>query len=714
MANNDLTWIDQQLRDVAVPAHALDRLREIAALGDRELDHLIRAQPLPAGVMDRLRVIGTQADVEVDQELQHVGLPDGLIPRLRRGMKWQVWRTWLAQVAVAASLMLALGGSIYLLGTTMQPLGAVGDPHNNVVQATPGARDAIPPSVVPAPGINGGKSSVVVVPTPHPAPLTPVPSPNESIVVTPINSPKTANHSTSDNDPVPDNRPPGVDVLSQMYSQTPDLRVIPSLAPHGVSGPRVRGYDLMFEQVHGVHPAVQPAKNSLLRESRVPIWTATSSYEATWRAIRSRQPLIASQVRVEDFLAAMDYDFPPPQSGELALRTAGGPYPFAWAQPTQSLLQIGAQAGKFHRGLDVGVHLTLAVDASAEMLSGGRWDVARRSIADLAEQMTSKDRLTIVVFDGAAKMIAQYADRQAVVSDIIPKLNGLAPRGVADVAVGLELAAPLSYAKPPAAQVDDDAPARSNRLVLLTDGLIRVDSATLARSKKLLAPALAAGVALEVIDVRADVVANPQLRELAQVASVEVRHAPTLHDLNGRLRAAIAGRNQVVADSVSLKVNFNPEAVESYRLIGHDATSIAGLEPGQLEGELRAEEAATALYVVELKPDGSDDVATVELSWREPGSEQVHRIKQPVGRLQFAPSWMETPLSLQTAAIAAETAEILRGSYYLQNVPRALDQVADLARQANPALQNRASFFQLKSLIDAARAARISGPARGA
>jgi Ca-activated chloride channel family protein len=248
------------------------------------------------------------------------------------------------------------------------------------------------------------------------------------------------------------------------------------------------------------------------------------------------------------------------------------------------------------------------------------------------------------------------------------------------------------------------------RLLLLTDGIGWIDPNALPRTKQLLEQTVAAGVDWEVVDVRPDEVADPRLDALAKIGDGSgpqmVRHAQSGRAIAAELREALTGQRDVVARSVGMTVTFNPDAVESYRLIGHDSSIAGGLISGPLVADLHAGDAATALYEVELKPDGADSVATVDVSWQEPGNENVHHLKQSIGRLQFAPSWTETPLSLQLAALAAKTAEILRSSYFVPTGPRPLDQVAELADRANDALRSRDSFRQLRALIDAARAPR--------
>jgi hypothetical protein len=158
-----------------------------------------------------------------------------------------------------------------------------------------------------------------------------------------------------------------------------------------------------------------------------------------------------------------------------------------------------------------------------------------------------------------------------------------------------------------------------------------------------------------------------------------------------------------------MKITFNPDAVSRYRLIGHELNTDGGLSGASLQQDLRSGQAATALYEVELKPDGPTDVAFVEVSWRDPVGDVPRHIRQPVGRLQFLTSWRECALPLQTAAVAAEIADVLRSSNVLPANAHVLDQVAVLAADMNPALSNRPEIIRLKQLIWQARTAK---PAR--
>jgi len=246
-------------------------------------------------------------------------------------------------------------------------------------------------------------------------------------------------------------------------------------------------------------------------------------------------------------------------------------------------------------------------------------------------------------------------------------------------------------------------------MVLIADGLDPIDDRSLPRLRSLLHQAIDAGVKWEMIGLGQDAECSPQWDELAEIGGHTVRHANTADELFQRLSETLAGQSQVVAASVEMKVTFNPDAVSRYRLIGHELNSDGGLSGASLQEDLRSGQAATALYEVELKPDGPTDVAFVEVSWRDPVGDVPRHIRQPVGRLQFLTSWRECALPLQTAAVAALAADVLRSSNLLPANARVLDQVAGLAADMNPALANRSSVIRLKQLIGQARTAK---PAR--
>src|SRR5262249_20592515 len=131
-------------------------------------------------------------------------------------------------------------------------------------------------------------------------------------------------------------------------------------------------------------------------------------------------------IRVEEFLAAMDYRFAPPEQETLAIRTAAGPSPFAPAG-TQ-LLQVAVQAGPAAPRDFQPQHVVLALDVSASMRHGGRWELVRRAALRWMRELRPLDELSIIVFRSEAEIIVSGA--KAADADIVrQRLAEVQPTG---------------------------------------------------------------------------------------------------------------------------------------------------------------------------------------------------------------------------------------------------------------------------------------------
>ena len=277
----DDAWIDEQLRDVSLPAELLPRLREIAALGDRELDHALCDVATPPALLDRLHAIGSLTDTDIDDDARHVSLPIGGAPRLRRSLHLQAWQGRLARLAIAASLALLIGGAGWLFtkdfraGEDLPPQRAIVPPLASSHQYPAKPRPAdLQPSQKPL------SSPIDRDPQWAKRPDLPPNWPADGPTVFQASQPQVAvlpGSRGADDEPSPPTpvesdaalNPAEVLGNSSLVTQ-PDLRVARGTARRGIAGPRVKGYDLLFEFRYGEHPVVHPGASAALLESRIP------------------------------------------------------------------------------------------------------------------------------------------------------------------------------------------------------------------------------------------------------------------------------------------------------------------------------------------------------------------------------------------------------------------------------------------------------------
>lgn len=694
----DNQWIDEALRNVAVPKSVAVRLNEIGTCSDSDLDAALRGSPPRAVLRDRLLAIGTLTDQDLADELRDVPVSSDLLARCReipslepvtglpllRRVSWLEARPWL-QYAMAASLLLFLGGwGVRQFGSaTQQPL----QPTVAAVPVQPNTwvlEDPIDPEQLrPLP--------IVAYPEPFPPSL---PNRSPSLAIGPL--------SHADQpipNPVSPNKAAGPLNERDIFGTNPGSQTLPDLVSvhepegRGLRPPNVREFDLLFLLRHGVHPFVSPSAHADLAKVQVPLVNSTASFQRALEKARQpeavREDLRPEDVRVEEFLAAMDYEFPRPASSaspDLSLTTAAGVSP--WSNNGLGLMQIGVQAGNIARSPKSAAHLLLAIDTSAAMGRPGAWNLLCRELRANFAELLPADRVSILLVGERPRMLGRDLTAEQAL-DLLPKLVATTTRGNANLAAGLtELVSAL--------KTSAETTKLPTRVVLLTSGMLHLDQPQLERWGEEIRPFFAEGKnSLDVVDLRQNEVLDPFLVALASWGRKPVQRANQERQLDLQLREILSGQPQVVAHDVSLRINFVPQAVSLYRLLGHEASAVSNLIPLEWQTDLRSGETATALFEIAVRPNGPEIIAHATLEWRDKAG-KLHTRKQPISRLQFAPSFAEAPRSLQLAALAAETAEVLRGSYFAPVASHDLDQVRSIGQRLPQRTRQTMSYRQLE------------------
>ncbi len=194
-----------------------------------------------------------------------------------------------------------------------------------------------------------------------------------------------------------------------------------------------------------------------------------------------------------------------------------------------------------------------------------------------------------------------------------------------------------------------------------------------------------------------------------------------LDDLDEARRVLVeelTGTLQTVAEEARAQVEFDPEVVERYRLLGYENRDLADehfRDDTADAGEIGAGHTVTALYEVKLREQATGragrrayrdaPVATLRLRWRPDGAEEFVERERPLLLGELAESWDAAPAALRLAGLAAELAELLRGSYWARE--GSLDDVFRRLQRLQPELAGDERAAELAAM--AGRAARLSG-----
>jgi Ca-activated chloride channel family protein len=165
----------------------------------------------------------------------------------------------------------------------------------------------------------------------------------------------------------------------------------------------------------------------------------------------------------------------------------------------------------------------------------------------------------------------------------------------------------------------------------------------------------------------------------------------------------LQGTLQVIAKDAKIQVDFNPNAVYSYRLLGYENRAVADLDfrnNAVDAGEVGAGHSVTALYELYLNPEGSEDVATVRVRYEDPDTHAVAEISQTFKQSEFQADFGRTSPRFQLAAAVAQYAEMLRQSPWTWE--ESPDQVLQLARGVQYQLPFDPDVNEFVSLVERA------------
>jgi Ca-activated chloride channel family protein len=751
--------LDGQLADIAVPADLAARIKRSLIPSRPEIDAWICRVPVPETLACELASI--PHDDLLEEQLRSVPVPLALSPALRRvTVRQRAVRLvrYLSRLSLAATLFVALSAALAALvaapivevvGLPVRPVAEFPLIYNGpltveaeFVADRPPPQDDLPSEIQPSPiwvAGNTGRANDSEAPgdddldspysdTPFsdsqyvsaytPVTLTSTPTAGlaSRLVTSPDLSPwAQAREVDAWTALLASGLRPMDDVVllrhgilgSPQYAEDrlPQIDLPVLTVARGIAPPLVRGVDRRFFLKHRVFPPVSPAAGSALETVAVPLVTHGDAVERLARELAAGRRPAGDTVRIEELLASVDYGFPAAPRGKLSLRTAAGPSPFE--QPGTGLLQIGVQAGDLARRSQRATHLVLAIDLSHSVGRDGRLPLLAEGVTSILSQMNDLDRLSLVVFGDA--IIHEVSLLTRADADTVRQLvNSWTARGGTDLALGLQRGASLA--------LTEAAPGAAQRLVLVTDSRGDMPAQMHDRILELLAAVHAQGVRLDVIELDGNRLADPSFTDWAATAGGEVRRADSVRELSLVLLEALAGQPPLVATDAQLTVKFDPRAVAAYRLIGHEANPLADITPVAVEANLAAGEVATALFEVWFTTADRDEIAQAEVVWHDEAG-QSQRLQRRISRVQFAPTFAESPRSLQAAAIVAEIGQELRGSRgALRELglrpgnSAGMAGVLSLAGECSSALAEQGDFA---SLVEIARrlAGRVNRPA---
>jgi secreted protein with Ig-like and vWFA domain len=360
-----------------------------------------------------------------------------------------------------------------------------------------------------------------------------------------------------------------------------------------------------------------------------------------------------AEIRAEEFYNAFDYGDPAPAVAEkIGARVEQSLHPVL---QQRNLLRIAMKVPAAGRGASQPLQLTILLDTSGSMEREDRRMSVRSALTELIALLGPNDRVTLIGFARQPRLLAEnVAGNQA--RDLVE----LSARTPAEGGTNLEEALKL----------ESDLATRhwltgaQNRIVLLTDGAANLGSADPERLAKAVESLRQQGIAFDACGIGLEGVGDTMLEVLTRQGDGRYYVVDRPEAADAAFARQLAGAFRPAAENVKLQVRFNPMRVGNYRLIGFEQHRLReeDFRNDKVDAaELAADEAATALYQIELLPQGSGEVGEVFVRFRDPVSGTMVERSWTIRYDPYAPRFDHATPSLQLAGIAALVAEKLSG-----------------------------------------------------
>jgi Ca-activated chloride channel family protein len=471
----------------------------------------------------------------------------------------------------------------------------------------------------------------------------------------------------------------------------------PAPAPGApLTPPNDQPYADMFFEDFGVNPFIDTEDDHL---STFALDVDTGSYTIARRYVTDGNLPPEDAIRVEEFVNYFDQDYAyPPEGQAFAIHIDGAPFPFAETERYR-VLRVGVQGYAVPPEARKDVSLMFVIDVSGSMDMENRLELVKRSLELLVEQLRPTDSVGIVVYGSEARVVLEPTSG-AEKGAILEAIYALQPEGSTNAEAGLR----LGYQQAMRAF----KPEGINRVILCSDGVANVGRTGPDSILETIKGYASEGVTLTSVGFGMGNYNDVLMEQLADNGDGFYAYVDTLKEAERLFVENLTSTLQAIAMDAKVQVDFSPEVVARYRLIGFENRAVADedfRDDTVDAGEIGAGHKVTALYEIKLHPDAAGRIATVYLRWEDPDSHEVTELSQDFDSGQMAESFSAASPYFQCSVVVAEYAEILRDSYWAQG--STLAGVLEEAERVSRLLPNDPDINEFVDLVR--RASRIAG-----
>ncbi|GAF52445.1 LOW QUALITY PROTEIN: von Willebrand factor type A domain protein [Psychrobacter sp. JCM 18900] len=441
--------------------------------------------------------------------------------------------------------------------------------------------------------------------------------------------------------------------------------------------------------------------------STLSIDTDTGSYANVRRYLNEGQLPPVNAVRVEELINYFNYQFDDGKrlgSAPFIVSTEVVDSPWDRADQDNKIVKVGIKAvdsswsQKTDKQSMPPANLVFLVDVSGSMSSRDKLPLAQSSLKLLTEQMRAQDSISIVTYSGSTNVAlpATNGDQKAKILAAIEELN-------ASGSTNGEDALKLAYRQAEQGLKKEGI----NRIMMLTDGDFNVGISDVDEMLDLVKANRDRGISLSTVGFGRGNLNDHMMEQMADNGNGNYSYIDSLTEAKKSLGDELAATFNTVAKDVKVQVEFNPDVVSEWRLIGYENRVLAeeDFNNDKIDaGELGAGKAVIALF--EVTPKGqkglysdrryansntssdnkqnSNELGYLKIRYKAPTGDSSKLISQPINKASHALN--KASIDTQFAMAVAGFGQRLTQSDYINDW-----QYSDSTKLAKSSIADRPS-----------------------
>ena len=441
----------------------------------------------------------------------------------------------------------------------------------------------------------------------------------------------------------------------------------------------------------------------------------TASYSFVRRSLQDGTVPQADTVRVEEMINYFPYDWKGPASASTPFNSTVSVMPTPWNAHTK-LMHVAIKGFDIKPAEQPKANLVFLIDVSGSMDEPDKLPLLQSAFRLLVNKLKPDDTVSIVTYAGEAGTVLMPT-KVSEKDKILAAIGSLQPGGSTAGEAGIRQAYRLAQQS----FIKDGV----NRVMLATDGDFNVGQSDDDDLKRLIEEERQTGVFLSVFGFGHDNLNDQMMQTIAQNGNGTAAYIDTLAEAEKVLVEDASSTLFPIAKDVKIQVEFNPQKVSEYRLIGYETRALnrEDFNNDRVDaGDIGSGHSVTAIY--EITPKGSggeqvdplrygqasvdnggvanaDEYAFVKIRYKLPNEDISKLITTPVTSANEVSSFDQASIDQRFSVAVAAFGQKLRDEDATAKFGYdKIMQIANAARGADP-FGYRSEFLSLVRLASA-------------